>query len=106
MAEEAAAANWRDRVRAHDEAGHEAMVGYIGHVTGKEDIPEVYRELILFSVAAGLRAWPSMRTHGGRALAGGATSGQLLQALQLAALTGGFSCLIEGMGVVDELTGE
>lgn len=104
MADEQDTANWRDQVREHDEAGHAAMVGYLGHVTGKPDIPDVYRELILFAVSAGLRFRPSMRSHGAKALEVGATQGQLVQALQLAGLSGGFTCLIEGMSVIDEIT--
>ncbi|GAB3431247.1 carboxymuconolactone decarboxylase family protein [Actinophytocola sediminis] len=95
--------NWRDEVARHDQAGHDAMVAYIGHVTGKDDIPAKYRELILFAVSAGLRFAPSMRSHGAKALESGASQAELVQALQLAGLSGGFTCLIEGMAVLAEL---
>ncbi|WP_165777576.1 carboxymuconolactone decarboxylase family protein [Amycolatopsis antarctica] len=103
MTDDRPATTWRDRVREYDEDGHSAMVAYLGHVTAKPDIPEAYRELILFAVSTGLRFAPSMRTHGARALESGATHGQLVHAVQLAALSGGFTCLIEGMSVLAEL---
>ncbi|OLF05090.1 hypothetical protein BLA60_37555 [Actinophytocola xinjiangensis] len=95
--------NWRDEVARRDPAGHDAMVAYIGHVTGRDEIPQRYRELILFAVSAGLRFAPSMRSHGAKALESGATREELVQALQLAGLSGGFTCLIEGMAVLAEL---
>jgi alkylhydroperoxidase/carboxymuconolactone decarboxylase family protein YurZ len=95
--------NWRDEVARHDPDGHAAMVAYLGHVTGRDAIPERYRELILFAVSAGLRFAPSMRTHGARALECGATRAELVHALQLAALSAGFTAMIEGMAVIAEL---
>lgn len=95
--------SWRDLVAKHDPVAHEKMLAYIGHITGKPDIPEQYRELILFAASATIRYSSSMLTHGARAVAAGATADQLFQAGALAALSGGFSSLIETTAVMADL---
>lgn len=97
-------ASWRDQVAAVDPAGHSRMVDYLGYVTGKDAIPEQYRELMLFAVSVGIRFRPSVVTHGANALQAGASKDQLVQAAQLAGLSAGFTAVILAMDVISEIT--
>lgn len=103
MSEASGATGWRDLVAEYDQDAHDKMVEYIGHIVGDDSIPAVFRELILFSASTCIRFKPSMKTHAQRALDQGATDRQLFQAAALASLTGGFTCMIEAMHILQEL---
>lgn len=95
--------DWRSQVAKHDPVAHQKMIDYLGHITGGDAIPQPYRELMLFASSTATRFRPSMETHGHRAIEQGATTDQLFQAAALASLSGGFTCLILAMEVMDQL---
>lgn len=95
--------NWRDLVLQYAPDTHERMTAYIGHVVESSPLPAKERELMLFATSAAVRFRPSMLTHGRRAMEAGASVEELFHAVAFAALSGGFTCMIEGVGVLEEL---
>lgn len=103
MSNDEGSSGWRDLVARHDRQAHDKMVAYIGQVVGDDSLPPKYRELVLFATSTAIRFRPSMLSHGGRAVEEGASREELFQTIALASLTGGFTCMIEGMQVLSEL---
>lgn len=95
---------WRDLVERYDPTAHGHMTAYIGHVIESSPLAPKHRELMLFATSATVRYRSSMLTHGRRALEAGASIEELFSAVAMAALSGGFTCMIEGVGVLEELS--
>src|SRR5436305_12769717 len=107
---------FQERVRGATLPGHEylaefdpdyfhAFRGFVGDfVYGRADsaIPERWRELILLGVLASSNAWEPARLHIRRALRGGTTPREILQALEIAAVPGGMATLLGGVTLLEE----
>lgn len=101
-----ASPDWREVVQGVDSVAHEKMSVYMAHVFEKNAIPEMFRELMIFSNSASTRDKRGMLIHGERAVAAGATTDQLFQAGALAALSGGFPCLVATADVLTDFQAE
>lgn len=95
--------SWRELVADRDADAHDKMVDYIGHVVSLPHLQPRERELILFASSLAVRYRSSAVTHATRARQEGASDDQLFQAAALAALSSGFTSLIEGVEVLEEL---
>ena len=90
--------NWRKVIGEIDPQAEKIITSYVQHCVIKEGkIPRKYKELILMACSAVIRYGSSVRTHGIQAKKSGITNEELIEALSLASLTGGFTALIEGI---------
>ena len=90
--------DWRKITGTVDRALMDRIEGVIGHVLLQDsEIPRKYKELILMCCAATLRYGSSVRSHGTAAISQGATDKEVIEALSLASMTGGFTVLIEAI---------
>lgn len=98
--------DWRGVIGEIDPKAAEIITDYVVHSVARDsDIPRKYKELILMACSAVIRYGSSVRTHGAEAMYQGATDREVIEALSLASLTGGFTALIEGIEALgDQLT--
>ena len=98
--------DWRGVIGEIDPKAAEIITDYVVHSVARDsEIPRKYKELILMACSAVIRYGSSVRTHGAEAMYHGATDKQVIEALSLASLTGGFTAFIEGIEALgDQLT--
>lgn len=99
---------WRKVIAEIDPKAADIITQYVVHSVATEgEIPRKYKELILMACSAVIRYGSSVRTHGSEAMYQGATDKEVIEALSLASLTGGFTAFIEGIEALgDQLTVE
>lgn len=99
---------WRKVIGQIDPKAADLITQYVVHSVATEgEIPRKYKELILMACSAVIRYGSSVRTHGAEAMYQGATDKEVIEALSLASLTGGFTAFIEGIEALgDQLTVE
>ncbi len=98
--------NWREKIKGVDPELEARITAYTSYVLARESkIPRKYKELILMACSAAIRYGSSTRTHGSEAMYYGATDEEVIEALSLASLSGGFTALIDGIEALgDKLT--
>lgn len=95
---------WREVVRDIEPSAADAIEALTASIlTDPTAIPRRYKELILVATSSTIRYRGSMERHARAALDQGATRREVFEAMALASLTGGLTCLIEGCDVLDRV---
>jgi alkylhydroperoxidase/carboxymuconolactone decarboxylase family protein YurZ len=94
---------WRDTLGAHDPAALERVTALLSHASRVEHLDAKTTELVTVAAALAVRAPANVRPHVTKAVEHGATPGELVDTLVLAATIGGIATPVDGLNLYAEL---
>ena len=98
--------DWRGIIKSVDPALEQHIGAFSDHVLETEsEIPRKYKELILMACSAAIRYGSGTRERGCEAMHHGASDKEIVEALDLAALTSGVTAFADGIEALgDQIT--